>query len=43
MKGVKTHRGSGKAGAFRYPFAEANGKREPHEKDTSFIIIMLFV
>jgi hypothetical protein len=29
MKGVKTHRGSGFTGAFRYPFAEANGKIEP--------------
>ncbi len=28
MKGVKTHRGTGKAGAIIYPSAEADGKRE---------------
>jgi len=28
-KGVKTHRGTGEAGAIIYPSAEADGKREP--------------
>ena len=27
FKGVKTHRGTGKAGAIIYPSAEADGKR----------------
>ncbi|MBC5633675.1 hypothetical protein [Parabacteroides hominis] len=29
MKGVKIHRGTGKAGTIIYPSAEADGKREP--------------
>jgi len=29
LKGVKTYRGTGKAGAIIYPSAEAGGKREP--------------
>ena len=28
LKGVKTHRGTGKAGTIIYPSAEADGKRE---------------
>ena len=28
MKGVKIHRGTGKAGTIIYPSAEADGKRE---------------
>jgi len=29
FKGIKTHRGTGKAGTIIYPPAEADGKREP--------------
>ncbi|MBD9167972.1 MAG: hypothetical protein EGQ00_13295 [Parabacteroides johnsonii] len=29
FKGVKTHKGTDKAGTITYPSAEADGKREP--------------
>ncbi|WP_308549084.1 hypothetical protein, partial [uncultured Parabacteroides sp.] len=38
LKGVKTHRRTGKAGTIIYPSAEADGKREPAAQDAALSV-----
>ena len=38
LKGLKTHRGTGKAGTIIYPSAEADGKREPAAQDAALSV-----